>query len=139
MKEYEIIQKKARKRVKIKKGFFIHLGVYVSVGLFFFFMNLATFPEEGEWWFFFPLLPWGAGLLIHYLVTFGFPGTDVLSSKWEEREYEKELERLEMDYYHKGKPTRSGKSEPAEDPENPLELKEYEKLKKYNWDDNDFV
>jgi len=79
--------KAAQKRVKQKKGFFVHFAVYLSVGLFFFLMNLATF--EGDWWFFFPLLPWGMGLGIHYLITFGFPGSGVLSREWEEKELQK--------------------------------------------------
>jgi hypothetical protein len=53
----------ARKRADDLRGFFTHLGSYLAVGLFFFLINLAT--DAGNWWFFYPMLPWGAGLAIH--------------------------------------------------------------------------
>lgn len=81
----------ARKQVKKKKGFYVHLAVYLAVGLFFFLMNIATDPND--MWFFFPMLPWLIGLAIHYLVVFGFPGTGILTEEWEKRELEQELYR----------------------------------------------
>ena len=87
----ERIRKNVKKRVKAKKGFLIHLGVYMSVGIFFFMMNLATFSSADGWWFFFPLLPWMAGLLIHYLSVFGFPGQKQMVERWEAEELAKEL------------------------------------------------
>jgi hypothetical protein len=81
--------KRARSRVKKKKVFFVHLGVFLSVGLFFFLINLLTY--DGEFWFFFPMLPWGVGLAIHYISVFGLPGTDILTQEWEKRELEKEM------------------------------------------------
>ncbi len=81
--------KRARSRVKKKKGFFVHLGVFLSVGLFFLLINLLTY--DGEFWFFFPMLPWGVGLAIHYIAVFGIPGTDILTHEWEKRELEKEM------------------------------------------------
>ncbi len=70
MEDY--IYRKARKRVKQKKGFFIHFSVYIAVGVFFLTMNLVTDPWD--LWFFYPLLPWGVALLIHYFSIFGLPG-----------------------------------------------------------------
>lgn len=84
--------RKARKRVEEKKGFYGHLSVYLSVAIFFFTMNLVTW--DGKLWFFFPLLPWGIGLLIHYFTVFGLPFNQVLSPDWEEKEFAKELQRL---------------------------------------------
>ncbi len=83
---------RARKKVKKKKGFFVHLGVYLSVALFFFLINILSF--DGELWFFWPMLPWGVGLAIHYLTVFGLPGTDILTQEWESRQLEQELYRL---------------------------------------------
>lgn len=91
MEDY--IYRKARKRVQKKKGFYVHLSVYISVGIFFLTMNLATDPWD--LWFFYPMMPWGIGLLIHYFGIFGLPGKEkALTQKWEEREMEKEMRRL---------------------------------------------
>ncbi len=83
--------KKARKRVKAKKGFFGHLSAYIAVGLFFFFINVADGLHDV--WFFYPILPWGIALTIHYFAVFGLPGTDVMTKEWEDREMAKELRR----------------------------------------------
>ena len=95
--EYDI-RRKARKRVKVIKGFYIHAYSYVIMGGFFFFMNMATDPFD--MWFFFPMMPWGVGLAFHYLAVFGIPGSRILSREWEEREYERQLDRLESDLGH---------------------------------------
>ncbi len=84
--------KRARKRVKAKKGFYGHLSSYVSTGIFFFAMNMLTDP--GEIWWYIPMLAWGIGLGIHYMTVFGLPGTDILSKEWEDREMDKELRRV---------------------------------------------
>ena len=55
-------------------------------------MNILKW--EGEWWFFFPLLPWGIAISIHYLSVFGFPINKILSADWEEKELQKEMKRL---------------------------------------------
>lgn len=83
----------ARKRVKEKKGFYLHFSVYLAVGAFFFIMNALTYYDSYEWWFFFPLMPWGVALTIHYFSVFGLPG-GALSHDWEERELRKEIQRL---------------------------------------------
>ncbi|MEM9822642.1 MAG: 2TM domain-containing protein [Bacteroidota bacterium] len=129
----EHIYKAAKKKVEDKKGFFGHLGVYISVGLFFLAINLLNF--RGEVWFFYPLLPWGMGLMIHYFSVFGLPG---LSSDWEEKELRKEINKLrssvemDEDYEEDYEPM----NRPRMDEE--LELKEFKKLRR-EWDDSDFV
>jgi hypothetical protein len=128
MTEEDII-KKAEKRVKAKKGFYAHLSSYViSIG-FFFFVNLLSSP--GDWWFFWPALGWGIGLASHYIAVFGFFGSK--DDDWEERELEKEIERL--------KRKRNYLPEPEKDlleSERGLELKELKK-ERSEWDDQDFV
>lgn len=128
----EDIYREARKQVKKKKGFYVHLAVYLSVGLFFLLLNLATF--EGDWWFFFPLLPWGVGLSIHYLSVFGIPGTDILTKDWEKREMERELRK-------RGQLPSDRSALPPEKrvDEEGLELKTPEKLKEKRWDEDDIV
>lgn len=87
----DYIERRARRRVKQKKGFYGHLSAYIAVGIFFFMMNIFTM-ENGEVWFMFPLMPWGAGLLIHYFSVFGLFGKNTID--WEVKEFEKEKERL---------------------------------------------
>jgi hypothetical protein len=85
----EEIYKQARKRVEEKKGFFVHLTVYicVNIGL----VLIWAFAAGGGYpWFIWPLGGWGIGLLFHFLGVFVFPR----STGWERREIEKEAEKL---------------------------------------------
>ena len=136
----EHLYKIAKKRVKKKKDFYGHLSAYIAVGLFFFMINMATF--DGELWFFFPLFPWGIGLLIHYFSVFGLPWTGALTTEWEDKELAKEMESLR-------KATNNERSQSNYDrldlderpdlaPDDELELKEFKKLRR-EWDDSDFV
>ncbi len=124
--------KSARRQVKKKKGFYVHLAVYLSVGAFFLLLNLLTF--EGDWWFFFPLLPWGIGLGIHYLTVFGFPGTDILTEEWEKRELDKEL-------YRRGYQPRKELPPESSSFSDELDLSEPRSVKerKPNWEEDDIV
>ena len=61
------IQKRARRRVGIKLGFYTHALVYVLVNLGLFAVNSVA---GGQRWSHFPLLGWGLGLAIHGVVTF---------------------------------------------------------------------
>lgn len=88
---YEL-QKQARKKVKSLRKLYIHMSLYAIIGIFFFLLNTATSPFQ-MWWFF-PLLPWGVVLSLHYILVKGIPGSDILSPEWEEREYERQLDRL---------------------------------------------
>lgn len=135
------IYKKAEKRVKQKKGFFVHFSVYLAVGIFFFAMNMATDPHDI--WFFFPLLPWGVGILIHYFTTFGLPGTKILSDEWEREELEKEIERLQaMRNLEMKKNSYNDDPEPVGEEEQ-LDLEDLRKVKKkqkaQRWNDQDLV
>ncbi|MEM6697576.1 MAG: 2TM domain-containing protein [Bacteroidota bacterium] len=125
--------KLAKKRVGKKKGFYTHLSVYIAVGLFFFIMNMVTFDQEPQYWFFYPMLPWGIAIAIHYFSIFGLPGTNILTEDWEEKELEKELSKIR----------RSQAALPPEQEEE-FRLDEYEeprkeKMKRDNWQDDDFV
>lgn len=88
------IYEMARKRVAEKKGFYRHFSVYLAVGAFFLIMNVLTYYNSYEWWFLFPMVPWGAGLAIHYFSVFGLPG-GAMSREWEEHELRREMERLQ--------------------------------------------
>ena len=85
----EEIYKQARKRVEEKKGFFVHLTVYicVNIGL----VLIWAFAAGGGYpWFIWPLGGWGIGILFHFLGVFVFSRP----TDWERREIEKEAERL---------------------------------------------
>ena len=63
----------ARQRVKDKKDFYQHLGIYVVVNSM---LVLAwAFSAGGGYpWFIWALAPWGIGLLIHFSLVFLFAG-----------------------------------------------------------------
>lgn len=84
---YEI----AQRRVKKKKEFLQHLTSFVVIGAFLFAINAAT--SFGDWWFYFPMLGWSIGLMIHYFNVFGIPGLAKYNEEWEEQAIEKEVER----------------------------------------------
>lgn len=88
----DLTYRRARKNVRKKKGFYRHLSVYTIMALFFFFMNILTDPFD--LWFFFPMLPWGVALMIHYVSVFGIPKSGVLTEEWEQEEMDRELRRL---------------------------------------------
>ena len=88
MNEQEIKYQKAKERVEAIIGFYIHLTVYVVVNLILFLINLIVTPDS--LWFFWPLMGWGIGLVIHALYVFGFIprfGTD-----WEKRKIKEIME-----------------------------------------------
>ena len=87
------IREMARKRVEAKKGFFIHLTVYIIVNAFLFIIWFFV-AGRGYPWFLWPLGGWGLGLLIQAMGTFAFPtgGPDL-----ERRGIEKETQKLRKD------------------------------------------
>ncbi len=89
MSEEEIYQI-ARKRVEEKKGFFIHLAVYIIVNIGLVFLWWWTSSGSGHPWFVWTLGPWGIGLIFHGLAVFLFSK----GSNWERKEIEKEAERI---------------------------------------------
>ena len=66
----EQIYRQAEKRVAAKRGFFIHLAVYIVVNilivLIWWFVAGGGFP-----WFIFPIVGWGIGILFHGLGALG--------------------------------------------------------------------
>jgi len=122
------IYKAAKKKVKKKKEFYMHFGMYLVGVLMFFIINYMT--DQRHWWFIYPTLGWGMGIIGHYIDVFGFPGVH-FSDDWEERELLKEARKLQRE------------KELIDDPDDllpddELELKEFKKLRK-EWDDQDFV
>ncbi len=130
------ILRKAHKRVKAKKGFYNHLISFISVGTFFLLLNVLTYG--GDWWFFFPLLPWLVGVLIHYFSVFGIPGTEILTEGWEERELEREVRAI-LQKEHRLRETVSEKMGELPPSKDELQLPDLEKAPEKKWSDRDFV
>lgn len=84
-------EERARAEARRMREFMTHLGSFVAVGLFFLVLNLLTDPHS--LWFYWPMLPWAIGLVIH--------GWKVLwndrmfGDDWEERRVQAKLGRHE--------------------------------------------
>lgn len=117
---------KARKRVRAKKEFYQHLTSYLVMSLFFFLLNAVT--SFGSWWFYWPILGWGVGLVFHYFDVFGFPGTGNSSPDWEEKAIQAEIARM--------RPRQQEEEAPEQ-----MELRELQKepQKRKNWDESELV
>ena len=127
MTEEEIFIR-ANKKVKAKKGFFVHFGVFCATVLFLFTINFLTSPKF--WWFLFPTLGWGIGIVAHYIGVFGISDQSV--EDWENKELEKEMRIIKRQFFIEPE----SKNVPL--PDDKLELKEFKKLRN-EWEDKDFV
>jgi len=82
--------KKARRKVNIIRGFFIHLGIFILVNSI---VLIVTSMIEGDlemFWEYYPLAGWGIGLTFHYFIVFGFDY--VFGKNWEERKINEIME-----------------------------------------------
>lgn len=80
---------KAKNRVHAIRGFYTHLIVFAIVNLVLFLINL--FNRSSGWWFYWPLIGWGIGIIIQAYHTF-IPG-GLLGSKWEEKKIREYMEK----------------------------------------------
>ncbi|MEZ4712958.1 MAG: 2TM domain-containing protein [Caldilineaceae bacterium] len=83
-REYERIEKK----VEEKLGVYIHLAVYLVINLFLIALNLSLSPDA--YWFQWPLIGWGIGLLFHVLGVFVFGEGTAIKKRMLEDEMRKE-------------------------------------------------
>jgi hypothetical protein len=83
----------AERRVAEKKGFFIHLIVYITINAFLVGVWAITsgLTNFGYPWFIFPMGGWGIGLIFHFLGVFVFPKA---GGDWERREIQKEIDKM---------------------------------------------
>lgn len=81
------LYERARKRVETRIGFYIHLFVYLAVNALLIFINLTTSPDY--YWFKWPLLGWGIGLLFHALGVYA----SSIGGSVKDRMIKKEMER----------------------------------------------
>ena len=79
---------RAKKRVEAKQGFYIHLLIYIVVGILLVFINLSTDPQH--YWFMWPLIGWGIGVLFHAVGVFIFYEGSSITERMVEKEMEKE-------------------------------------------------
>ena len=68
MSEEEVYEE-AKKRVKARKDFYLHLAAYLSVNGFLIIIWAVTMGG-GFAWFVFPLGGWGIGLVMHFFEVF---------------------------------------------------------------------
>ncbi|MGJ5641192.1 2TM domain-containing protein [Formosa sp. S-31] len=76
---------RAKKRVEELKGFYGNIVSYCVIIPFLIFINYKTF--WGFQWFWFPMLGWGMGIIIHAFTVFGY------GKSWEERKIQEILEK----------------------------------------------
>ena len=127
---YDELERKAKKKVDDKVGFFITAAVFGFVSIILAVIWLAT---GGSLWIMFPALVLGLVLGIIYVSMFGIPLTGTYGREWQEEEIEREMAKM---YYRRRKylPPPEELSE-----EDRLELDELERLKeKWEYDDYDY-
>lgn len=80
------LRRAAERRADAKLAFRSHLMAYVVVNAGLIAINLITSP--GEYWFIWPLMGWGVGLVAHGMATYVWTGDS------REQMIQKEMERL---------------------------------------------
>jgi uncharacterized protein (DUF486 family) len=87
----EEVLKLAKQRVEAKKGFFVHLSMYIVVNVFLVLIWwLVTGGRNAYPWFLWVLFGWGIGVAANAVAVFVTPR----GSSWEQKELQKEIERL---------------------------------------------
>ena len=84
----------ARKRVEEIKGFYGNLVSYIIVNIGILVLNLVTSPNH--LWFYWPLLGWGIGVLIHGMIVFNC--MPFLSKEWEEQKIREFMQKEEENH-----------------------------------------
>ncbi len=88
---------KIQKRVKQKKGFYLHFGVYVIIIIFLALINWLTSGGVNyrhiDWWVAFPAVCWGTAVAIHGLAVFIFSADGLLGEEWENKKIAAEMEK----------------------------------------------
>ena len=87
----EEIKNIARRRVEAKKGFFVHLSMYIIINVFLFLIWFFVAGGPGTYpWFLWVLFGWGIGVVANAVAIFVTPQ----GGSWEQKEMQKEIERL---------------------------------------------
>ena len=80
--------RRARQHVAALKGFYIHVTVFLLVNCGLAGINFAT---GAPWWFQWPLLGWGIGLLGHAVIVFS--PVRIFGREWEERKIKEHMDK----------------------------------------------
>lgn len=80
----------AKKRVAEIKAFYTHAVTYAAVMILLFVIDMVT---PGGPWFYWPLLGWGIAIVSHAMNVFGM--SRVLSSDWEKKKIQEEMDKLD--------------------------------------------
>lgn len=91
MDNHEKHYQRAKERVQEIKAFYSHVFIYLIVNLGLFVLNFIV--SRGSWWFYWPLLGWGVGLIAHAFSVFGLGG--VLGHQWEEKKINEMMNKME--------------------------------------------
>jgi len=83
--------RRARRRVRRLRGFYVHIAVYAVVIAGIALINWFTSPEY--WWVVWPMIGWGIGLAAH-AVSVLFEDS-MLGPEWEERKTQELLSRVQ--------------------------------------------
>lgn len=127
---YDEIERRAKKKVDDKVGFFITAIVFGFISIILAVIWLAT---GGSLWILFPVLILALVLGIIYLSMFGLPYSGTFGAEWQEEEIEREMAKM---YYRRRKYLPPPEELTDEDR---LELQELERLKeKWEYDDYDY-
>jgi len=87
MIEEQDLVRHAREQVEARRGFLVHLFVYILSNAGMFLINLLSRGRNGNWWFYWPMLGWGIGIAAHGFSVYGAFG--LFGRDWEEREVKK--------------------------------------------------
>jgi len=91
MDNHEKHYQRAKERVQEIKAFYSHIFIYLIVNLGLFVLNFIV--SRGNWWFYWPLLGWGVGLIAHAFSVFGLGG--VFGHQWEEKKIKDMMNKME--------------------------------------------
>jgi 2TM domain len=78
---------RAKKVAGVRIAFYIHLTAYTVVNALLIIINLAT--STRHFWFMWPLLGWGVGLVAHAFATFALPAVPGVKRRMIEKQMRK--------------------------------------------------
>lgn len=81
---------RAKRRVENLKSFYIHLIIYILVNTVFIIINVLNYDRAEQWWFVYPAMGWGIGLLAHGLSVASF---GIFGPGWEEKKIREYMEK----------------------------------------------
>ncbi|HOZ75405.1 MAG TPA: 2TM domain-containing protein [Flavobacterium sp.] len=87
---------KAKKRVEEIKGFYGNLASYIVVNIGLLVLNLVTSP--GHLWFYWPMIGWGIGVIIHGMKVFNY--MPFLGQDWEQQKIREIMEKEKQQKGH---------------------------------------